>query len=356
LCEKSILKQERHETMQNLTKASQELFRRTPDETFPSLEVLSAHCRQEHEEATELWQPPKGMWARPVGADHLMLAHEQGEDYRMTDWSFGQLCQLAGVTKSTVNRLSPDTAARVFAETLPHGDKPLQVYTVGEQARAIHGASYTRLYNAELLEMIHECADGFEPPPVGINGATGLYCGEQDMFLFLIDPTGWVEIEGESFAPGMFLWNSEVGRRSLGVETFWYQSVCQNHIVWDAVEVVEFRRKHTANVRESLGDIRYIIQDLVAKRDRRRDGFVQAIKHAMQTSLGDDADEVCGVLTKSGIARSLVKEAVELAEKQGRLTVFAVVDALTRLNGRIVNAGDRTELDQQAGKLLTLAA
>jgi len=152
------------------------------------------------------------------------------------------------------------------------------------------------------------------------------------------------------------VWNSEVGRRSLGVETFWYQSVCQNHIVWDAVEVVEFRRKHTANVRESLGDIRYIIQDLVAKRDRRRDGFVLAIKQAMQTSLGDDADEVCGVLTKSGIARSLVKEAVELAEKQGRLTVFAVVDALTRLNGRIVNAGDRTELDQQAGKLLTLAA
>ena len=152
------------------------------------------------------------------------------------------------------------------------------------------------------------------------------------------------------------MWNSEVGRRSLGVETFWYQSVCQNHIVWDAVEVVEYKRKHTANVRDALGDVRGIIQALVAKRDQRRDGFARAVKQAMQTSLGDDADEVCGVLTKSGIARSLVKEAVELAEKQGRLTVFAVVDALTRLNGRIVNAGDRTELDQQAGKLLTLAA
>jgi hypothetical protein len=35
--------------------------------------------------------------------------------------------------------------------------------------------------------------------------------------------------------------------------------------------------------------------------------------------------------------------------------VFAVVDALTRLSRRIEYAGDRTEMDQQAGKLLTLA-
>lgn len=242
--------------MQNLTSASKELFRRMPDETFPSLETISAHCRAEYKEAIEHWQPPKGLWARPFGAEQLMLAHDGGEDYRLTDWSFGQLCQLAGVTKATVNRLSPDTASRVLAETLPHGNKPLQLYTVGEQARSIHGASYTRLYNAELLDMIGQCAEGFEPPPPGMNGGTGLYCGEQDMFLFLIDPTGWVEIDGESFAPGFFIWNSEVGRRSLGVETFWFQSICQNHIVWNAIEVVEFSRKHTVNVRDSFGEIR----------------------------------------------------------------------------------------------------
>jgi hypothetical protein len=67
-----------------------------------------------------------------------------------------------------------------------------------------------------------------------------------------IDPTGWAEIEGEAFAPGFFLWNSEVGRRSVGVQTFWFQAVCQNYIVWDAVEVVDFSRKHTANVSDSI--------------------------------------------------------------------------------------------------------
>src|SRR5436189_5016860 len=123
-----------------------------------------------------------------------------------------------------------------------------------------------------------------------MNGATGLYAGEQDMFCFLIDPAGWTEIHGEAFAPGFFLWNSEVGRRSLGIQTFWFQAACQNHIVWDAVEVAEFTRKHTANVHESLGEIRRIIEALVARRDERRDGFVKVIGRAMQERLGSDAD------------------------------------------------------------------
>jgi hypothetical protein len=32
-----------------------------------------------------------------------------------------------------------------------------------------------------------------------------------------------------------------------------------------------------------------------------------------------------------------------------------MVDALTRIAGKIVNAGDRVEVDQKAGKLLALA-
>ncbi|MBF9641228.1 DUF932 domain-containing protein, partial [Streptococcus pseudopneumoniae] len=86
------------------------------------------------------------------------------------------------------------------------------------------------------------------------------------------------EIDGEAFAPGFFIWNSEVGRRSLGLQTFWFQRVCQNHIVWDAVEVVDFSRKHTANVRDGLFEIRRHIAGLVAKRDARRDKFAAALR------------------------------------------------------------------------------
>jgi hypothetical protein len=263
------------------------------------------------------------------------------------------LCRLSGVAKETVNRLSPDTATRVFAETLPQGPKPLQLFTLGGQLRSIHAASYTRLHNAELLDVVNEVAGDFQPPPAGFNGATGLYGGEQDMFCFLIDPAGWTEIDGEPFAPGFFLWNSEVGCRSVGIETFWFQAICANHIVWDATEIVEFSRKHTANVHEALGDIRQAIEMLVRKRDERRDGFVKAVKTAMQTRLGDDAEEVQKVLSQNGVARGMAKEALDMA--QGRFTIFAMVDALTRIARTMVNAGERLTIDQKAAQLLTLA-
>jgi hypothetical protein len=151
-------------------------------------------------------------------------------------------------------------SAWLFDETLSPGSKPLQVYAAEDVVRSIHGASYTRLFNVDLLTMVREFATDFVPPQKAgdgsgeSDGGTGLYCGEQDMFCFLIDPTGWAEVNGEAFAPGFFVWNSEVGKRSVGVQTFWFQAVCQNHIVWGAVEVVDFSRKHTANVYESMAD------------------------------------------------------------------------------------------------------
>jgi histone H3/H4 len=183
-----------------------------------------------------------------------------------------------------------------------------------------------------------------------------LYAGEQDMFAFMIDPTGWAEIDGQAFAPGFFVWNSEVGRRSVGISTFWFQAVCQNHIVWDAVEVVDFTRKHTAHVHECFAEVRRIIAGLVAKRDERRDGFVRVIRQAMTETLGDDADETMKRLATRGIPRDLGKRALDIAKEQGRFTVFAVVDALTRLTQESKFAGDRMDADQKVAGLLSLVA
>jgi hypothetical protein len=126
--------------------------------------------------------------------------------------------------------------------------------------------------------------------------------------------------------------------------------------VWDAVEVVEFSRKHTANVHESLGEIRRIVEALVAKRDERKDAFVRAIRKVKETRLGTDAEEVTKVLANSGITRPLAKRAAEVAKEQGSFSIFSVVDALARITRELRNAGDRTEADEKAAKLLSLAA
>lgn len=340
--------------MSNLNHANQELFRRTPDECFATLEDLVDHCRQQRLNAADRWLPPQQLM--PIIFNER-LAIEAGHDgaFLMNDWSFTQLCSLANASKDTINRLSPDTAIRAFRELLPVSAKPLQLLTNNKMVRSIHGAAYTRLWNADLLQVVQEFGTDFQAPQRAASGGTGLYAGEQDLFAFLIDPTGWAEIGGEAFAPGFFVWNSEVGKRSIGISTFWFQAVCANHIVWDAVELVEFSRKHTANVHDSLSVIRRTLEQLVQKRDQRRDGFVRVIQTAMQTTLGNDADETLQVLAKSGINRTLAKKALDIAVQKGAFTIFALVDALTRLAGEHRNAGDRLEADQRAAGLLELA-
>lgn len=341
--------------MAHLTRAHNELFRRSPDEQYPTLEALVRHCNDQRQWSQEKWNPPSDI--RPE-LDEGTLTLRLGDDgvYRLNDWSFTQVCSLAKVSKDTVNKLRPETATAVLRETLPAGSRPIQALVQSSGIRSIHGASYTRLHNADLLDAVLDVAGDFCPPQKAVTGASGLYCGEQDMFCFLIDPTGWAEIQGEAFAPGFFLWNSEVGKRSIGVQTFWFQAICQNHIVWDAVEVVEFTRKHTARVHDSLDEIRRIIENLVGKRDERRDGFARVIENAMRTRLGSDADEVLKALHKHGIPRNLAQEATKLAEGRGGFTLFAVVDALTRIAGKLPNAGDRIEQDSRASGLLALAA
>lgn len=198
-------------------------------------------------------------------------------------------------------------------------------------------------------------ADAYGPTNSGIRRSLASRL-PYDLFCFLIDPTGWAEIEEQAFAPGFYVWNSEVGRRSVGVSTFWFQAVCRNHIIWDATEVVEFTRKHTGKVGEALGDIRRIVEALVEKRDARKDGFIAVMKKAMEAKLGDDAEEAMKALTKAGITKTLAKRALEVAAEQGRFTIFAVVDALTRIARELPNAGERTDADQKAAQLLQLVA
>lgn len=341
--------------MTTLTHANRELFRRRDDERFPTLAALAEHCRTQKQQSLDCWHPPQTL--HPIAREgELLLSPGNGSEFRLNDWSFGQLCGLARVSRDTVNKVFPETAARIFAETMPSGSKPLQLLTIDSMVRSIHGVSYTRLWNLDLVNLVRESATAFRPPQEAVNGGTGLYCGEQDMFCFLIDPTGWTEIDGQAFAPGFFVWNSEVGKRSVGISTFWFQAVCQNHIVWDAIEVVELTRKHTAGVGNVLTDIRRTLDALVARRDERRDGFVKVVGKAMRERLGNDADQVLTELARNGIPRGLAKEALDIAKEQGRFTIFALVDALTRLAARMVNAGDRLEIDAKAAQLLMLAA
>ncbi len=341
--------------MTNLKKAFNQLYSRPDDERFETFDCLYTYCLNKQRESEVHWRIPPEV-IPTVYNDHLRLKLTGSSSFELNDWSFGQTCQLANVKKDTLNRLKPNTSAQVLMETMPYGSRPFQVFTQSDVVKSIHGVGYTRLYDSDVLELVIDEALEFAPPPKGLNGSTGLYAGEQDMFAFLIDDKSWVDIGGEQFAPGFFIWNSEVGRRTVGIDTFWYQRVCANHIVWDAKEVVSYSRKHTANVVQAMDDIRAILRRLVQTRDARKDAFAVAVSKAMSTSLGPTQEDVIKALSGFGIAAGVIKEAIEMmATQSDGYTVFRAVDSLTRITGRIQNAGDRAEQDSKIGQVMSLA-
>lgn len=97
--------------MVNLTQASRELFSRSPDERFASVDELWQHCQRQRELSRDRWQLPQTF--RPhVHGNRLGLALGDDGAFLMNDWSFNQLCTMAGIAKDTINRLSPETACR----------------------------------------------------------------------------------------------------------------------------------------------------------------------------------------------------------------------------------------------------
>jgi hypothetical protein len=345
--------------MATLTKASRELFTRPPDERFATLPDLHRHCDALRRRSIS-YREPSSTLKFLTEADHVAVQLNGHPVSRMNDWAFTQLCGLAGASKSTVNRLRPQTAADALTELFGQraSDRmAVQALTTDRTViRAFNGEKYVRLWNADVVGMLQEIATDFTPPQKGIGGGTGLYVGEQDMFCFLIDPTCWVEVKGEAFSPGFYCWNSEVGRRTIGISTFWWQSICANHIVWDAIEVVEFTRRHLGSVKESLSVIRSLIAHLVRTRDERKDAFAKVVGKAMETRYGPDVSEVTKLLLDRGFTKMIATLAVEHAREKGRFTIWSIVDGLTQASRTFRYAGERTQLDQKAAGLLALAA
>ena len=82
--------------MVQLTRASEELFVRSPDERFGSLQELQQHCQREKDFSTDLWQLPQ-LLSPHANHGHLSVTLEDGVEHRLNNWSFSQLCRLAGV-------------------------------------------------------------------------------------------------------------------------------------------------------------------------------------------------------------------------------------------------------------------
>ena len=112
--------------MQVLKRGHTELFRRGPDECFDSLADLTRFCQEQKAKSVDRWLPPRSLQAAALwlstawwSISPMPAPTAPTAAYQMNDWSFTQLCQLAKVSRDTVNRVSADTAGGCSATPCP---------------------------------------------------------------------------------------------------------------------------------------------------------------------------------------------------------------------------------------------
>lgn len=364
-----------------LMTASKQWATRPDDQRFTSLDQLLAFTRSQKEISRSSVMPSRKLLARPDEEDHtrkgLFVVDQDGENTTPTHHAFGQLCSLMGAPAGYLRTLPAD----LVADNLNYGAFARQISDVGVLTRkdlvshelaAATGPNYGRVWNETVVSAIqHRFGDGVTgeftvPGEFGkaleqvTKANTTLYASDRDMFVFLADEKNRIEIKDpdggvRQLARGFFVWNSEVGDKSLGVATFLFDYVCMNRIVWGPREYREFKIRHTSGAPLRWAD--EVAPALESYAHSATLSITEAIDKAQAARLeGDSLDDFLSKRFNRNQLSAI--KATHESETGGRPieTLYDAVQGVTAYARGITYQDERVSLEREAGKILELAA
>lgn len=264
--------------------------------------------------------------------------------------------------------------------------------------RSITSTSYGRKWNSDIVSMLRSVAEpnGWRNPPArpafanatktrvateddvlknqsdggGINvkvgdiiGPAGLYKNDRNMFIFLVDDSNPIDDGSEGgLKRGFYISNSEVGeRRTLQATFFGYKSICGNHIIWGASNVVNIKLKHTKNSVAKFDD--KFAESLGNYHNGDKATESRMIAAAKIHMLGKDKEEVVDevykmksrfpMLTKDLITSGYEKASQwEHAYNASPRSVWGLMNGLTMVSQHSKFADTRNTIDRAAGSLM----
>jgi hypothetical protein len=154
---------------------------------------------------------------------------------------------------------------------------------------------------------------------------------------------------------GFFVWNSEVGEATLGIQTFMFRYVCGNHMVWQPENVRALKIRHTSAapekfVREATPKLREFV-------NLSTDSYRSAILAAKAFKTPSDKDEAARFLQAQGFTGGEAKRAIAAAEREegGYSNLWLLLNGLTATARDMAYVDARVDLEKRAGRLLDLA-
>jgi hypothetical protein len=313
----------------------------------------------------------------------LALVSKAGHAYRPSHHAFGQLATLAGAPAGYLRSLPSAMAADCLNYGLHHARDVEEIGLLLQKngdatLRAATGPNYGRIWDAEIVRTLTDMyGDGLTgrfrvPGEFGhrvevTKENTTLYAGDRDMFVFLTDEENRIDVPNRrdgkagALARGFMVYNSEVGSRSFGIETFLFDYVCANRIVWGATGHQSFRMRHTSGAPDRW--LEQLKPALRAYADASTEGVTDLIaaaqaKRIAKTEAGDsNAEAVNNFLLKrftkaqaNGISAAHMLEEGRPIESLWDASVGATAYAKG-----IEWQNERVEVERKGGELLQLA-
>lgn len=329
--------------------------------------------------------------------DDLALMGRAGSPARLTNWSFQQLCQRTGtptgLTEFPAGMVAPLINYKL--NDMENQDIQLFLHRNGRtHIKAITTEKYSRIYDLDILDKLTPAIElGWMTPParpVGIAGErtkiatqadilpnqgdfglavkegdeiapAGVYRGDRNMFIFMVNPKRIIDDGGKGLMRGFFLQNSEVGAGAFKITAFYLENVCGNHICWNVSELNKLKIVHKGSANNRFkGEMRTSLQHFS---DEATTNEERLIRYARQFQLGKNREKVTDFLYNRKalqLTKTVIEGSYQLGEKYEKdakappTSAWGFCHGLTRYSQRYGNADERNKLDSIGGKILEM--
>lgn len=365
--------------MTTLTAASRQWASRPDDQRFTSLDELVAFTGRQRDLSRGVVVPSRQLTVAPLEDDEsrksLVVLGPDGQPAAPTHWAFSQLASVVGAPAGYMRTLPADIAADALNFGLfkrPVEDTGILLRKDGHvELAAVTGPRYGRVWNHDVaLSLRQRFGDGvtgdFTVPgefgkAVEVDkGNTTIYASDRDMFVFLADEKNRIEVPNRrngqpgSLARGFFVWNSEVGSKTLGIATFLFDYVCMNRIVWGAQGYEEIKIMHFASAPDRW--VEELAPAIESYANKSTDGIRAAIENARTSRIsGDKLDEFLKKRFTKGQVEGI--KAAHLADEDRPIeSLWDITVGATAYARGIKHQDDRVAVERVAGQIMAMGS
>lgn len=253
-----------------------------------------------------------------------------GHRYRLNDHARRQLSSLLGLRwqkwfESTSGEERAEEVNRRFSRT--PGEKKIRAWRApdGEAdgiARAVLAPTFTPIDDARVIERMHTMMKGlldeYRFTSVRFTETTTHYTAVH------MEP---FDIDGDRLHPGFHLRNSEVGASALSLDDHWLRLVCSNGLMVRVGGKRSLYRTHRAIEDDQLAAALVIAIGRLPERWATSFEWMRAAKHTPVPHPDDAVEAILG--DSAEVPKALLEEAQRVVLREGDLTRFGVVQAIT---------------------------